>query len=97
MIFREEFNQTFFVSSYHESRERYWEFIAVDRERFRTKILKYSVIINPILEYNHRLRVYKEIYEIKQTNVNNYFYYTYNKSLLLIQELFFLSSPNHLT
>lgn len=74
MIFNENLNKIFHINCYDESREKYWEFVAADRERFRTKILKYSVIINPILEYNHRLRVYKEMYEIKQTYVNKYFY-----------------------
>lgn len=97
MNFNENLNKIFHINCYDESRGKYWEIFAVNHEHFRLKILKYGVIINPILEYNHRLRVYKEIYEMKETNVNNYFYYTYNKSLLLIQELFFLSSPNHLT
>jgi Phosphatase-1 catalytic subunit binding region. len=44
--------------AYNESRKRYWETFACDRERFQRKIAELSNIINPVLNSSHRHKIY---------------------------------------
>lgn len=51
--------------AYKNARKRYWECFATDRLRFARRIHLTAKIINPVLEINHRYRVYKERFENK--------------------------------
>jgi Phosphatase-1 catalytic subunit binding region. len=46
--------------AYHASRKKYWEIVAVDRHRFERKIADLAIILNPILDVNHRRKIFTE-------------------------------------
>jgi Phosphatase-1 catalytic subunit binding region len=48
------------TSAYRMARKKYWEFFAIDRVRFYHRIQETAEIINPVLDCNHRLRIYIE-------------------------------------
>lgn len=54
--------------AYKAARKSDWEMIARDRERFKNRIKKLSIIILPILEQGHRI----SIYEKRFANLSNF-------------------------
>lgn len=64
VTFRDSCNETYTLVTwnfaYRASRKQYWEFFAVDRMRFQRRINHLSTIINPILDKEHRCRIYNE-------------------------------------
>lgn len=57
--------------AYKDARKKYWELMALDRWRFSQRIGKADTIITPILEYAHRINIYKARFEIKTISVIN--------------------------
>lgn len=49
--------------AYEMARKKYWEFIALDRIRFKHRIEKLAVVLNPILRCEHRKNIYSERFE----------------------------------
>lgn len=45
--------------AYNQARKSMWEVEALDRFRFRIKINKLNLILSPILDYKHRLCIFK--------------------------------------
>lgn len=45
--------------SFWESRRKYWEYFAIDRQRFKDKIDEIGIKLNPILSQYHRLKVFE--------------------------------------
>lgn len=45
------------------ARKKFWEFFAIDRIRFKTRVEKIGVVIEPILDYNHRKKIYGERFQ----------------------------------
>lgn len=56
--FDEDKNTTYVVDAYDECRMRYWENIAIDRMRFDRRIKSVKKIIEPVLNFKHRLNVF---------------------------------------
>lgn len=46
--------------AYRAYRKKYWEFFPLDRIRFKDRIDKISKIVTPILNCEHRNKVYEE-------------------------------------
>lgn len=60
--FNEDLNQIQFTSKHDaHSRGIHWEIVAADRSRFQQRIFKMAYIINPILEINHRNKIYDRL------------------------------------
>jgi len=45
---------------YRQTRQKYWEFFAIDRYRFQKRINSVNNIINHILDNDHRRKIYQE-------------------------------------
>lgn len=60
--------------AYKSSRKKYWEFFAVDRLRFHRRIEEASNILGPILDTNHRCKIFNERFKIKEHNKYILFY-----------------------
>lgn len=58
--FNELKNEVYHIDSHHDCRSKFWEFVAVDRVRFHDRIINVSCIINPVLDHNHRYKVYMQ-------------------------------------
>ena len=41
-------------------RKKYWEYFAVDRYRFKDRIYRYELVIAPILNMQHRKKIYNK-------------------------------------
>ena len=54
------------------SRKRYWENFAVDRIRFKNRIIMMETILKPILDVNHRNNVFA-----MQENYEKFYYLKY--------------------
>lgn len=46
--------------AYRSSRKIYWEFMVVDRLRFYRRVETVSNILDPILDKNHRCKIFNE-------------------------------------
>lgn len=46
--------------AYSSARKKYWECFAIDRLYFQKRIRKTQEVIDPILEKNHRHKIFKE-------------------------------------
>jgi Phosphatase-1 catalytic subunit binding region len=53
--------------AYKNARKRYWEYFAADARRFQKRIERISVVISPILSDEHRYKMYRERFEIKES------------------------------
>lgn len=53
--------------AYSMTRRKYWELLAVDRFRFCRRIEAASKLLDPILDTNHRCKIFSERFEIKTT------------------------------
>lgn len=46
--------------AYNSARKKYWEFFAIDRIHFQRRIIETQEVINPILDRNHRHKIFTE-------------------------------------
>lgn len=64
VTFNENMNQVHLMIAwkfaYSTARKTYWEYLAVDRYRFELRIKAASVVISPILDPQHRCKIYKQ-------------------------------------
>lgn len=64
VTFSEENNQLHILITwsyaYRSSRKIYWEYLTIDSCRFRRRIMGTSLILNYILDTNHRQRIFNE-------------------------------------
>jgi Phosphatase-1 catalytic subunit binding region len=54
--------------AYKNARKMYWELFALDNMRFQRRIQQVSYILNPILQNEHRCKMYKRLFE-REINV----------------------------
>lgn len=68
--FNESLNKVYYLyePEGNDWRKPYWEYFAVDRFRFENRVLNLQSIINPVLDHQHRKRIYFERFQIKQCN-----------------------------
>lgn len=64
VTFNEQYNKTYKLYTwdyaYKSARKKFWEFFAIDRMRFKNRINVTACVINPILNCEHRYKVYLE-------------------------------------
>jgi Phosphatase-1 catalytic subunit binding region len=75
VTFNESQNRVYVLDDdYGDYRKMYWEFIALDRMRFQKHIEEIGVVINSVLTYVHRCKIFKERFEIKDYILIKRFY-----------------------
>lgn len=50
--------------AHKNSRKKYWEYLAIDRERFRRRIMETEVVIAPILAKEFRNKMYYSRFKV---------------------------------